>query len=68
MQEKLFKLINAYWRFDDCQQPLSNWHDKQDLLVAIENLFKSDSTDDFCNCSKGKGIDTDDNGITDIQA
>lgn len=34
-------LINRYWKFDD-QTPMSNWHDKQDLLKGIDKLFESE--------------------------
>jgi len=33
--EEIIRLINAYWKFDNYQQHLSTWHDKQDLLEAI---------------------------------
>jgi beta-lactamase class D len=33
--EEIIRLINAYWKFDNDQQHLSTWHDKQDLLEAI---------------------------------
>jgi hypothetical protein len=29
------ELINKYWKFDDNQQHLSTWHDKQELLEII---------------------------------
>ncbi|QQV89970.1 hypothetical protein M1M27_gp26 [Cellulophaga phage Ingeline_1] len=37
-KDKIIKMINSYWKFDDDQQPLSSWHDKQDLISAIEKL------------------------------
>lgn len=37
-KDKIIKMINAYWKFDNDQQPTSNWHDKQDLITAIEQL------------------------------
>ena len=37
-KEKIIKLINAYWRFDNEQDHISTWHDKQDLISAIEQL------------------------------
>jgi len=39
MKNKLTKLIDSYWKFDEDQQPSSSYHDKQDLLLAIDNLF-----------------------------
>ena len=38
MIEEILKLIDACWKFDEAQQPMSSWHDKQDLLIAIEQL------------------------------
>lgn len=38
--DKILELIDSYWRFDNHQQPLSNWHEKQDLLDEIRK-FKS---------------------------
>lgn len=37
-KEKIVKLINTYWRFDNDQDHISTWHDKQDLISAIEQL------------------------------
>jgi hypothetical protein len=37
-KDKIIEMINSYWKFDDDQQPLSSWHDKQDLISAIEQL------------------------------
>jgi len=41
MKEKILQMVDAYWKFDDQQQPISSWHDKQDLLMALEKLLKS---------------------------
>jgi|GEM_PF-6650245 len=41
---KVIELIDAYWKFDDQQQPIASWHDKQDLIKAIESL-PSDNRD-----------------------
>ena len=30
-------LVSACWRFDDNQQPMSSWHDKQYLLKRLES-------------------------------
>lgn len=35
MIDKIVNLINAYWKFDNDQQHLSTWHDKQDLIEAV---------------------------------
>ena len=34
-KEETIKLIDKYWKFDGDQQPISNWHDKQDLLELL---------------------------------
>ena len=44
MKDKIKCLINRYWKFDD-QTPMSNWHDKQDLLNEIEKLFESEQSE-----------------------
>jgi hypothetical protein len=36
--KEILKLIEAYWKFDEMQQPMSNWHDKQDLLEAVSQV------------------------------
>jgi len=33
---KIINLINQYWRFDNDQDHISTWHDKQDLINEIE--------------------------------
>ena len=38
MNKKIIELINSYWRFDNDQDHLSTWHDKNDLIKEIENL------------------------------
>jgi hypothetical protein len=40
MKEKILQMVDAYWKFDEAQQPISNWHDKQDLLKALEELLQ----------------------------
>ena len=37
-KEKIIELINTYWKFDNDQEHTSTWHDKQDLISAIEQL------------------------------
>ena len=36
MEHEILDLIDRYWKFDDNQTPVSNWHDKQDLLEAAK--------------------------------
>ena len=45
----IIKLIDAYWKFDDNQQPMSSWHDKQDLLKRLE-------TDPFSHIERHKEL------------
>jgi len=33
--------IDSNWKFDNEQQPISNWHDKQYLLEELEKLIQS---------------------------
>jgi hypothetical protein len=42
MKNEILTLINRYWKFDDGQKPVSNWHDKQDLLKAVDEALKKD--------------------------
>lgn len=30
-------MIHKYWRFDENQQPVSNWHEKQELIEMLMN-------------------------------
>lgn len=46
--EDILQLIDSYWKFDEYQQPISSWHDKQDLLKAIEKILNK-STKPKCN-------------------
>lgn len=39
--EEIIKLIDAYWRFDKYQMPMSSWHDKQDLIEAVRKAGKN---------------------------
>jgi hypothetical protein len=43
MRERILELINSYWKFDEYQQPMSSWHDKQDLLKIVEEEFDKES-------------------------
>ena len=44
MNSKIIKLINDYWRFDNDQDNLSTWHDKNDLIKEIEAINFTDSS------------------------
>lgn len=39
MEHEILDLIDRYWKFDDNQTPVSNWHDKQDLLEAVRKAL-----------------------------
>jgi len=34
-KEQIIDLVDKYWKFDESQQPMSSWHDKQDLLKLL---------------------------------
>ena len=38
--ESDLKLIDAYWKFDNDQKPLTSWHEKQELLIKIRESVK----------------------------
>jgi len=38
--KEIIDLIDKYWKFDEDQQPLSSWHDKQELLQIISNRLE----------------------------
>lgn len=40
-KNELIKLIDDYWKFDENQQHMSSWHDKQDLLKRLESDLNS---------------------------
>lgn len=56
MTEKILQMVDAYWKFDNNQQPISSWHDKQDLLKALEELLqpavsgRSEQLPNSCEC------------------
>lgn len=58
MTEKILQMVDAYWKFDDNQQPISSWHDKQDLLKALEELLQpavSGRSEQLkCQCKRAK--------------
>lgn len=35
----IIELVDKYWKFDENQQHLSYWHDKQDLLKKLEEFI-----------------------------
>lgn len=68
MEHEILDLIDRYWKFDDDQTPLSNWHDKQDLLDAVRKALRihdvvGRSEQFYCNCSRAKGLDNDEDGM-----
>jgi hypothetical protein len=51
MQHEILDLIDKYWKFDEQQQPISSWHDKQDLLKTVqEELGLPDVIKSVCRC------------------
>lgn len=40
MENEILDLIDRYWKFDNDQKPVSNWHDKQDLLEAVRKALR----------------------------
>lgn len=40
MENEILDLIDRYWKFDNDQTPVSNWHDKQDLLEAVREALR----------------------------
>jgi len=59
MRDKILKIINDYWKFDNQQQPMSSWHDKQDLLKALEELLPKENVIELvCNyCGKSDRLE-----------
>lgn len=37
--KEILDLIDRHWKFDNDQTPVSNWHDKQDLLEAVRKAL-----------------------------
>jgi hypothetical protein len=51
MEHEILDLIDRYWKFDDNQQPVSNWHDKQDLLEAVRKALRTHDVSGLaCKC------------------
>ena len=46
-KKQVIQLINNYWKFDNDQDNLSSWHDKQDLINEIEKLTLTDVVKSF---------------------
>lgn len=42
--EEIIELIDKYWRFDDYQQPMSSWHEKQDLIELLRSKKQKGKT------------------------
>lgn len=42
MENEIIDLINRYWKFDDNQHPVSTWHDKQDLMEAVQKVLSKE--------------------------
>lgn len=55
MKEKILQMVDAYWKFDEAQQPMSSWHDKQDLLKALEELLQPAVIKSVCPSCKKEG-------------
>lgn len=39
--KKIADLINAHWKFDNNQVPVSSWHSKQDLIEKLNTMEKN---------------------------
>lgn len=49
MENEILDLIDRYWKFDNSQAPVSNWHDKQDLLEAVRKALNKLTNVDWYN-------------------
>jgi len=36
--KQVVEMVERYWKFDDQQQPMASWHDKQALLERLRLL------------------------------
>jgi hypothetical protein len=53
MEHEILDLIDRYWKFDNDQTPVSNWHDKQDLLEAVRKALRiHDVSSSGCPCNE----------------
>lgn len=54
MEHEILDLIDRYWKFDNDQKPVSNWHDKQDLLEAVHKALRIHDvvgqSEQLCQC------------------
>ena len=65
MEHEILDLIDRYWKFDNDQTPVSNWHDKQDLLEAVRKVLRihdvvgrsEQLVCDYCGKDKEEGLD-----------
>ena len=46
IKKQILNLIDSFWRFDSYQQPNSSWHEKQDLLKAVDELMEEYASQD----------------------
>lgn len=37
--QEIIELVDAYWKFNSDQQPVSNWHSKQDLIEKLKTFL-----------------------------
>ena len=49
MEHEILDLIDRYWKFDNDQTPVSNWHDKQDLLEAVRKALRIHDVSGSCS-------------------
>lgn len=61
MKNKIIQMVDAYWKFDNEQQPISSWHDKQDLLKALEELLQQPVQNQNCDKRDLQGFLSDTN-------
>jgi hypothetical protein len=61
MEHEILDLIDRYWKFDNDQTPVSNWHDKQDLLEAVRKALRIHDVMPSCEGNCGMNY-CDDNG------
>ena len=73
-QKEVIQLINDYWKFDNDQDNLSTWHDKQDLISEIEKLnlsgvshFADKEEPIIANITKTAFTTPSDHGIIEVE-
>src|SRR5690606_35571005 len=57
MENEILDLIDRYWKFDNDQTPVSNWHDKQDLLEAVRKALRIHDVSDMLPNQTKRHID-----------